>query len=215
MMQGRDQPFDGGQANMSKTTAVYVRVSSKTQDAASQLPDLERWVATSGAEVKWYRDKFTGKTMARPAFDRLYRDFKEGKIGRVVIWRLDRLGRTASGLTKLFDELVEANVSLVSLRDGLDLSTPAGKLMANVLASVAAYETEVRAERTLAGLEVAKARGIKLGRKVVGQGNGKRIKVEPEQIDLARRLKAEGQTVAAIARATSLSRPTVYQILGQ
>jgi DNA invertase Pin-like site-specific DNA recombinase len=112
----------------------------------------------------------------------------------------------------LFDDLRERKVNLVSLRDGLDLSTPAGRLMAGVLASVAAYETEVRAERIHAGLEVARTRGKHLGRPK-GAGKGRRAKVTPEQETAVRRLKAEGTPVAAIARATGLSRPTVYSVL--
>lgn len=65
---------------------------------------------------------------------------ERGEVSTIVVWRLDRLGRTASGLTKLFDELRARKVNLVSLRDGLDLATPAGRLMANVFASVAQYE---------------------------------------------------------------------------
>jgi DNA invertase Pin-like site-specific DNA recombinase len=124
------------------------------------------------------------------------------------------VGRTASGLTKLFDELTARKINLVSLRDGLDLSTPAGRLMANVLASVAQYETEVRAERVLAGLEVAKAKGVRLGRKPTPPGKrAKRIKVTAEQEETVRDLSAAGRPKAAIARATGLSRPTVYAIL--
>ena len=84
--------------------------------------------------------------------------------------------------------------------------------MANVLASVAQYETEVRAERIHAGLEVAKANGVKLGRKP-GSGLGKRIVVKPEQEAIAKRMHQEGQGVSAIARATGLSRPTIYSII--
>lgn len=127
----------------------------------------------------------------------------------MAVWRLDRLGRTAKGLTALFDELTELNVRLVSLRDGLDLSTAAGRLMANVLASVAAYETEVRAERILAGQAAARAKGKTWG----GSEKGRRIKVNDEQIRLIHRMKAEGDKVAAIARATGLSRPTIYDVL--
>ena len=77
----------------------------------------------------------------------------------VVCWRLDRLGRTASGLTAPFEKLSVRKVGLVSVHDGLDLATPAGRLLANMLASVAAYENEVRAERILAGQEAACAAG--------------------------------------------------------
>jgi DNA invertase Pin-like site-specific DNA recombinase len=98
----------------------------------------------------------------------------------------------------------------VSLKDGLDLATPAGRLMANVLASVAQYETEVRAERIVAGQAVARAQGVKFGRPV---GTGKPIKVTPEQEETVRRLKAEGKPIAVIARAVGLSRPTIYSVL--
>jgi DNA invertase Pin-like site-specific DNA recombinase len=190
---------------------IYLRVSSKGQDSASQEPDLRRWVAAQGHDgVHWFRDTFTGKTLDRPGFNRLLGDVRAGRIKTVVIWRLDRLGRTASGLTALFEELRSRKVNLVSLKDGLDLATAAGRLMANVLASVAAFETEIRAERVLAGLAVARERGIRLGRPA---GVHTRIKVTDEQTAQARRLKVEGHGVTAISRATGLSRPTVYDLI--
>jgi DNA invertase Pin-like site-specific DNA recombinase len=195
--------------------AIYMRVSKgKGQDIASQEPDLKRWAAAQVETPKTYTDKQTGKTMERPGFQRLMDDARAGKVKTIAVWRLDRLGRTAKGLTALFDELRELKVNLVSLKDGLDLATPAGRMMANVLASVAQYETEVRAERIHAGLEVAKANGVRLGRKP-GDGLGKRIVVKPEQEAMAKRMRQEGQGVSAIARATGLSRPTVYSIIGQ
>ena len=103
---------------MPKHTAIYVRVSSKRQDHASQLPDLERWVAAHDGAVEWYRDKFTGKTMDRPGMENLLAELRAGKIERIVVWRLDRLGRTTRGLCQLFDELGERKVDLVSLKDG-------------------------------------------------------------------------------------------------
>src|SRR5689334_9756488 len=148
---------------MKKVKAIYLRVSTKQQDQRSQEPDLKKWTAGQDEEIVWYRDQFTGKTMQRPGMERLLADMRAGKITSVVVWRLDRLGRTARGLTALFEELRERNVGLVSLKDGLDLSTPAGRLMANVLASVAAYETEVRAERVLAGQAAARAAGKRWG----------------------------------------------------
>ena len=195
--------------------AIYLRVSKgKGQDTASQKPDLERWAATREGTVKVYQDKHTGKVMDRPHFNRLMEDVRAGKVKTIVIWRLDRLGRTVTGLSALFDELKAAKVNLISLKEGLDLSNAAGKLLAHVLASMAEFETEIRAERIHVGLEVAKAKGVKLGRKP-GSGLGKRIVVKPEQETMAKRMHEEGQGVTAIARATGLSRPTVYSILGQ
>jgi DNA invertase Pin-like site-specific DNA recombinase len=192
-----------------KTTAIYVRVSHKSQDTRSQKTELDKWAAIQDGPVKWYTDKATGTKMERPAMDRLLADIEAGTIGRVVVWRLDRLGRTAAGLTKLFADLQSRGVSLLSLRDSLDLSTASGRLMAHVLASVAAYETEVRRERQQAGIVAAKAAGKTWG----GSEKGRRITVTPEQEAAVKRMGGEGEKVARIARATGLSRPTVYRLL--
>jgi DNA invertase Pin-like site-specific DNA recombinase len=192
---------------MDKHIAIYVRISSKSQDQRSQLSDLEKWASVQDGEVVWYRDKFTGKTMDRPGWNKLLAAMEAGKVSKVVVWRLDRLGRTAKGLTALFDELYNRKVGLFSLRDSLDLSTPAGRLMANVLASVAAYETEVRAERVLAGQAAARAQGKSWG----GSQKGRMIWVTDEQ--KAQVLAMRGNKIAKIARTVGLSRPTIYRLL--
>ena len=196
---------------MDQHIVVYVRVSSAKQDMRSQKPDLERWVQAfaDGRDVTWYTDTATGKTMDRPGWKRLESDIDTGKVSTVVCWRLDRLGRTASGLTALFEKLTMKKINLVSVRDGIDLSTPAGRLIANVLASVAAYETEVRGERVAAGQAAARAAGKSWG----GSQKGRRLKVTDEQVATIRRMNSEGDSKSAMARATGLSRPTVYALL--
>jgi DNA invertase Pin-like site-specific DNA recombinase len=134
-------------------TAIYVRISSANgQKYQSQMDELKRYAEVHRIErVRWYKDSFTGKTMDRPSMQKLLDDMHNGKVGTILVWRLDRLGRTASGLTKLFDDLRKYKCSLITLKDNLDLSTPAGRLNTNIIASVAAYETEIRAERVKAG----------------------------------------------------------------
>jgi DNA invertase Pin-like site-specific DNA recombinase len=195
------------------STAIYTRVSDKSQDAASQEPDLRKWENANG-KATWFRDKFTGKSMDRPGFAKMLAAVRAGEVKTIVVWRLDRLGRTAMGLTALIRELTDRGVNLVSLRDGLDLSTAAGRLMAHVLASVSQYETEVRSERQTAGIAVAKSKGVKFGRPATGPGSGKRVKVTPEQEAAVKRLAADGVSKTAIAKTTGLSRPTVYALLG-
>jgi DNA invertase Pin-like site-specific DNA recombinase len=195
---------------MSKHIAIYVRVSSKKQDTRSQEADLKRWVEAFADEpVKWYREKHTGKTMDRPAWNRLENDMVAGKVSKLVVWRIDRLGRTAAGLTKLFEDLQRLKIGFESVRDKVDLSTPAGRLIANVLASVAAYENEVRSERIIAGQNAARNAGKAWG----GSKKGRRLSVTKEQIKIIKRMSKEGESKTAMARATKLSRPTVYQIL--
>ncbi len=157
---------------MQRSIAIYLRVSSRQQDTRSQEPDLRRWAeAYADAPVKWYHEKFTGKTMERPGWRRLEADMIAGLVGKIVVWRLDRLGRTAAGLTALFEDLQRRNIGFEALRDKVDLSTAAGRLMANVLASVAAYENEVRSERIRAGQAVAMAIGKRWGRQPQGQAS--------------------------------------------
>lgn len=194
-----------------KHIAMYLRVLTKRQDTRSQKPDLEQWAAAyaNGTPVKWYRDAASGKTMDRPGWKKLEVDIAAGKVEKVVCWRLDRLGRTASGLTKLFDDLRECRVGLVSVRDGLDLSTAAGRMMAGVLASVAQYETEIRAERVLAGQQRARAAGKTWG----GSQKGRRSKEVAEKAEIVQKLHAEGMPVTKIARTVGVSRPTVYSLI--
>jgi DNA invertase Pin-like site-specific DNA recombinase len=192
-----------------KHLAVYIRVSSSGQDTKSQEPDLNRWALGREAPVVWYTDTATGKTMDRPGWRKLESAIRAGKVESVVVWRLDRLGRTAKGLTSLFEELRERKVNLVSMKEGLDLSTPSGRLMCHILASVAEYETEVRAERVRAGQAAAKARGVRWG----GSKPGVRKKVTPTQERTIRQMKSSGERVTAIAKTVGLSRPTVYSVL--
>lgn len=196
---------------MTKHIAIYVRVSSRKQDTRSQEPDLKRWIdaCADGVPVKWYRDKVTGKTMDRPGWRKLEADIIAGKVSKIVVWRLDRLGRTAAGLTALFEDLQRRSVGFESLRDKVDLSTAAGRLMANVLASVAAYENEVRSERIVAGQDAARANGKRWG----GSKKGRRVKVTDEQVATIEWMHSEGESKAAMSRATGLSRPTIYTVL--
>jgi len=153
------------------------------------MPDLERWVTAHGGAINWYRDKFTGKSMDRPGMEKLLADLRAGKVERIVVWRLDRLGRTTRGLCQLFDELGERTVDLVSLKDGLSMPSPAGRLHARILASVAEYETEVRAERVAAGQADARKKGKKWG----GSKKGWRWKVTDDQLSAIHEMRAAGK----------------------
>lgn len=194
---------------MGQHVALYVRVSSKRQDLASQLPDLEKWAAAQSEEIRWYRDKFTGKSMDRPGWQKLQTAIERGEVSKVAVWRLDRLGRTAKGLTALFDDLKERKIGLVSLKDGIDLSTPAGRMLANVLASIAQFETEIRAERVIAGQQAAKAAGKSIG----GRKAGTRVRLTAEKERAVKRLHKAGTSISEISRTLQLSRPTVYKAL--
>jgi DNA invertase Pin-like site-specific DNA recombinase len=193
-----------------------MRVSYKGRRAALQESDLQRWTDLKrwadgrGQEVRWYKDAWSGPSPSRPDWDRLRKDIEAGRVSTLACWRLDRLGKTCTELVDLFEFLATHEVNLVSLKDQFDLSTPSGRRMAGVLASVAVYESEMRAERILAGQEAARARGIRWG----GSTKGQRIKVTPEREAAVKQLRAEGKSISLIARETGLSRPTIYRVLG-
>jgi DNA invertase Pin-like site-specific DNA recombinase len=180
-----------------------------TRREAGKLRSPSPASGSAGEPVQWYRDKFTGKTLDRPGWLKLQAAIERGEVNRVVVWRLDRLGRTAKGLTALFHDLRERKVGLVSLKDGIDLSTPAGRMLANVLASVAQFETELRAERVRAGQQAAKAAGKSIG----GRKAGTRVRLTVEKEKAFKRLYRAGTPVSEIARTLQLSRPTVYKAI--
>lgn len=193
----------------SKINAIYVRVSSGSQNIESQLPDLERWAESQDIEPTWFIEKKSGKTMDRPVWNKLQQAIDNNKVSRLVVWRLDRLGRTASGLTKLFEELNEAKVQFISIKDKIDLSTVAGRLLANILASVAAFETELRGERVKAGQAVAMSKGKSWG----GSTKGRLHKITIEQVKQIVKMKADNEKVSVICRTVGVDRPSVYRIL--
>jgi DNA invertase Pin-like site-specific DNA recombinase len=198
-----------------RITAYYVRVSHHGQDMRSQLPELETHAQTQDGDVQWYRDSFTGTRIDRPGWEKLMKDLRTGRIKQIVVWRLDRLGRTTVGLVSLLEELRQCKVGLTSLRDGaLDPATPTGRMIFTILSSVAAYETEVRKERQMAGIQaVRKHNGGKCP--WGGSKRGRRLKVTAEKEHLIRRLKKEGKKMAAIAGLVGLTRQTCYAVLGR
>jgi len=189
------------------TIGIYQRVSSIQQDMRSQEADLKMWA--KGKDVVWYSDKATGTNFNREGWQKLENDISVGKIKELVVWRLDRLGRTAGETISLLDRLESLGVKFVSIKDNFDPSTITGRLMRNILASFSAYETEVRKERQYSGIAAAKAQGKRWG----GRTKGTRISLTKEKEHLCKKMKAEGNKVAFIARSLGLSRKTVYVAL--
>src|SRR4029077_12893001 len=97
---------------MKKAIAVYLRVPTSSQDVTSQMVDLRSWLKNHGRGMRslWFRDSFTGTTLQRPAMRELEEAIRAGKIETLVVWRLDRLGRTAGQTVMLLDDLAGAGV---------------------------------------------------------------------------------------------------------
>jgi len=191
--------------------AAYIRVSTVDQNQALQRDAIERWSNAYAHKIVWYQDKFTGKTMDRPGWEQLEADYRSGKIGRIVVWKMDRLGRTMAGLAALFKELQQRNIGLISLTEGFDISTPAGKLAAHVMAAAAEYELEVSTERRQAGIRAARERN---GGKCPWGGSEQRLsEASRKALTAVRKLNAAGCSYSEIARTVGMSRKTVTKLL--
>jgi DNA invertase Pin-like site-specific DNA recombinase len=144
---------------------VYARVSTTDQNPENQLAELRRYVAARGWTAVEYVDRgVSGAKDRRPALDQLLTDAKRRRFDVLVCWRLDRLGRNLKHLITLLDELQALGVAFVSLAEGIDATTPAGKLQMHILGAIAEFERERIRERVLAGLRRARAQGQRLGR---------------------------------------------------
>ena len=138
-------------------SAIYARVSTLDQEPENQLAEVRRYVKTRGWTAVEYVDRgVSGAKDKRPALDRLLADAKRRRFDVLVCWRLDRLGRNLRHLITLLDELQALGVAFVSLAEGIDATTPAGKLQMHILGAIAEFERERIRERVMAGLQRAR-----------------------------------------------------------
>jgi DNA invertase Pin-like site-specific DNA recombinase len=145
--------------------AIYARVSTADQTCENQLIELRRYCEARGWTAGEYVDRgVSGAKDRRPALDRLVADAKRRRFDALVCWRLDRLGRNLRHLILLIDELQALGIAFVSLAEGIDATTPAGRLQLHVLGAIAEFERARIAERVRAGLARARRQGKHLGR---------------------------------------------------
>jgi len=146
--------------------AIYARVSTLDQEPENQLQELRRYVHARSwpAAVEYVDHGVSGARDRRPALDRLIKDATRRRFDVLICWRLDRLGRNLKHLVTLLDELQAVGVAFVSLGEGVDCTTPAGRLQLHILAALAEFEKARIAERVRAGLARVKSQGQRLGR---------------------------------------------------
>jgi DNA invertase Pin-like site-specific DNA recombinase len=145
--------------------AIYARVSTVEQSAENQLGELRRYVAARGWQPQEYCDTgISGAKDKRPALDVLIRDAKRRKFDALVVWKMDRLGRNLKHLITLLEELQSLGIAFVSIGEGIDATTPAGKLQMHILGAIAEFERGRIAERVKLGMVRARAQGKHLGR---------------------------------------------------
>jgi DNA invertase Pin-like site-specific DNA recombinase len=176
----------------------YARVSTRQQDLALQLADLQR----AGCE-RIFRDVGSGTIRRRPQLDASLDYLRPGDT--LVVWRLDRLGRSLRHLVDVIARLEQRNVAFLSLREAIDTTTAAGKLQLHLFAALAEFERELIRERSQAGREIPKAAG-RLG--------GRPRKLTSEKAAAAVAMRDRGDmTMSQIARALGVGRTTLYDHL--
>ncbi len=187
-------------------SAAYLRVSSKSQDHATQRSAIERAASARGDAISaWYAEKQSGKTMARSELQRLRVDARAGHLGRLYVFRLDRLTRSGIRDTfELIEELRAHGVDIVSVADGFDLNGPAAEVVLAVMAWGAKMERIAINERIAAARERVEAAGGRWGRP---------RRMARDEVARAAAMQAEGRSVREIAVALKVPRSTVGRAL--
>ena len=173
----------------------YARVSTQDQNLELQLEAL-----TKAGCLKVFEDKVSGTRADRPGLGKAQEILRDGDT--LVVWKLDRLGRSVKQLVDLVGELHKQGVQFKSLTDSIDTGMPSGRSFFHVMASLAEMERELIVERTRAGLEVAR----KLGRK-----GGRKLKITESKIESAKKLLASGVPPKDVAENLGVSVPTLYR----
>jgi DNA invertase Pin-like site-specific DNA recombinase len=177
----------------------YARVSTTDQDPTLQEQALVR----AGCD-RIFVDRASGALAHRPELDAALAYLRAGDT--LVVWRLDRLGRSLQHLLEIVGALGDRAVGFKSLAEALDTTTSSGRLLFAIVGAIAEFERDLIKERTQAGLAAARARGRNGGRKPL---------MTPTKVTLARRMYDEGMAASEIASTLGVSRPTVYRHLKQ
>lgn len=147
--------------------AIYGRVSTDEQSTDAQLRDLRQYAASRNwNDVREFIDEgVSGSKDSRPAWNKLWDDIQKGRVNVLLVHALDRLGRSLPHLVKIITTCVERDITLISFRENIDLSTSTGRMIVGIFSVLAEYELSMIRERTKAGMRAAKARGSQIGQK--------------------------------------------------
>jgi DNA invertase Pin-like site-specific DNA recombinase len=193
---------------MSKRVAIYARVSTSLQSPQNQIDALTELANRQGYTIiKIYSDNgFSGtkSTADRPALNDLMTDARKKSFDMVLVWSLDRLGRSLKHCLELLQELQELKVDLFFQQQGMDTSTSSGKLMFSMIGAFAEFERNIIRERVLAGQMRAKANGVKFGRpSKMNDGMKSAVKL----------LREKGMGIKQIAKQLQIGVGTVYSVM--
>ena len=174
----------------------YARVSTDDQTPALQLAALKQ----AGCRQVFKDDGMSGATTKRPALLRCLNKLQSGDT--LIVWKLDRLGRSLRDLITMLDDLKARGVKFRSLTESIDTTTPTGRAMWQMIGVLAELERSLISERTRAGVAAAQRRGVKFGRK---------RKLSHQQVEHARKLLEHGEAPQTVAASFGIGRSTLYR----
>ncbi len=193
---------------MTKRAAIYARTSTTCQDPEVQTRELRPFVEKRGwslhEDMLFVDFGFSGAQDRRPALDRMLAAARQRKFDVLVVWAIDRLGRSLRALVLTCEELGALGVDLVSFTQPIDTTTPSGRLTFSVLGAVAQFEREMIRERVRAGISKAKSSGKRLGRPPLDL-----------DIDYLRGRLAAGEKLRAVARSLGTTHTSLRRALAR
>ena len=186
--------------------AIYCRVSTRDQSVEMQLVQLREYAQRRGWEIadEYIDEAVSGIKKRRPGLDRLMADCQQRLVDVVLVWKFDRFARSVTHLTQALETFQALGIDFVSYSQNLDTSTPMGKMLFVIIGAVGELERDLIRERTEAGRQVARTRGVKFGRRSV---------VTPEVRDRIFALRKGGQTFAYISNLLGIGEATVARTL--
>ena len=184
--------------------AIYARVSRDEQTTENQTLGLKKVAERNGWEVQAiYADTISGAKSKRPELDKLMKSVMRKEVDMVMVWSVDRLGRSLQHLTTLLSDIESKGINLYLHQQNIDTSTPSGKMLFQLLGVFAEFERSMIRERVLAGLNRARSQGKRLGRPPV----------PPLTVDKIKRLREEGLSLRKIAKQVGISTSKVHQLV--
>jgi DNA invertase Pin-like site-specific DNA recombinase len=182
--------------------AIYSRVSTADQSVSMQLDELRSYCERRGFHVadEYVDSAVSGAKESRPALNRLLADARRRRFDAVLVYRYDRFARSLRQLVNALGEFDALGIHFISLHEGVDTSTPSGRLVFGIFASIAEFERSLITERVKSGQAAARRRGVKFGRP--------RTEIDTRKLA---ELRQQGLSYASIAKATGLSVGTVFR----
>jgi site-specific DNA recombinase len=186
-------------------TAIYLRVSTESQELDAQERQISMFLQHKQIiDFSRYADRaYSGSNTERPQFKQLLNDIKQGKVERLIVWKLDRLSRKLKDLISLLDEFQEYGVKVISVHENIDMTTPHGIAMVHMIGVFAQLERDMGIERTKAGIAASRAKGTKWGAPA---------KIGIETKNKIKELRKMGLSFRLIGKNLKLSPSTVFKI---